>query len=100
MQPELVFQTVDGPVDAGDITIYALSTCGFCRRAIAFLKDSGVRFSYIHVDDLPPDEKQRVKDMIRNNYGKPLQYPFLVRNGTETITGFDQREWSRFLGFS
>ena len=87
-------------MDAGEIRMYALSTCGFCRRAIAFLKEKGVRFSYMHVDELPPDEKQSVKDMIRKRYGKPLQFPFLVQNGTITLSGFDRMQWSLMLGLS
>ena len=43
MKHEDRFESVDGKVDAGELTVYALSTCGFCKRALAFLRDNSIR---------------------------------------------------------
>ncbi|MDD1679584.1 MAG: glutaredoxin, partial [Methanomicrobiales archaeon] len=39
----------------GKITLYALSTCGWCKKTKELLTDLEVDFSYIYVDRLPPN---------------------------------------------
>ena len=41
---ELPFIVKEGTRKDHDITVYALSTCGFCKKAMAFLEDKG--FAY------------------------------------------------------
>ena len=37
---------VDGK-DKGKVFLYALSTCGWCKKTKAFLNEQGVEYSYV-----------------------------------------------------
>ena len=39
-----------GGRDAGDVKLYALSTCIHCKKTKEFLTDSGISFDYLFVD--------------------------------------------------
>ena len=49
---------VDGE-NKGDILLYALSTCGWCRKTREFLDDLGVEYSYIYMDHLEGAEREK-----------------------------------------
>ncbi|MHA1889163.1 MAG: glutaredoxin domain-containing protein, partial [Promethearchaeota archaeon] len=57
MSSEIPFVEENGKVDHQDITVYALSTCGFCRRGLQFLRDRQVKFRYVYVDKIPYEVK-------------------------------------------
>ncbi|MHA1743208.1 MAG: glutaredoxin family protein, partial [Candidatus Heimdallarchaeota archaeon] len=61
MDENLEFAKVEGEKKPCDIQIYALSTCGFCRRALAFLRNNKITFRYIYVDQLSYDLRQKIK---------------------------------------
>ncbi len=98
MKIEELFESVDGSVDAGDIMIYALSTCGFCKRALAFLRDNSIKFRYIYFDDLQSEEKSEIREHLRNTFNETVRFPFLVYNNERCLVGFDEDEWKSLLG--
>ncbi|MGL4370372.1 MAG: glutaredoxin domain-containing protein, partial [Spirochaetota bacterium] len=51
--------------DRGDFFLYALSTCIWCRKTKAFLSESGAAYSYVFVDELEGEEKEKVKEEIK-----------------------------------
>lgn len=81
------FTEVDGR-DIGDIRIYALSTCGWCRKTKNFLKEHNIRYSYIDVDRLSPEEAEPVRkqQMKHNPAGS---FPTIVVDGS-CIVGYDE----------
>ena len=70
--------------NAGDIRLYALSTCGHCKRVRELLKELGVSYRYIYADLLPDDEAQAVylEAMTFNPRGS---FPTLVVNETVIV---------------
>lgn len=81
----------------GDIKMYALSTCGWCKKTKAFLKDHNVDFSYIDVDLLPPGELEavRAEQLFHNPAGS---YPTIVIDSDHCIVGYDENKLSRLIG--
>ena len=57
MLDTLEYLTVDGPDRSRDVIVYALSTCGFCKRAMAFLEGRGFRYRYLYMDKIPFETK-------------------------------------------
>lgn len=80
------------------ITVYALSTCGFCRRGLQFLRDHSLDFSYVYVDELPLEVKNRVKKELLDTFHKDVSFPFLVLDDRETLVGFIEPDWKATLG--
>jgi len=57
---------MEGPARMSGVTIYGTTWCGDCRRVKQFLRDRGVAFREINIDDTP-DAEQLV---LRVNNGR------------------------------
>ena len=77
--------------DRGDVILYTLSTCGWCRKTKQLLKDLGVAYRYIDVDLLPAKEQQDVMKSIavKNPTGN---FPTIIINDDTCIIGFREAE--------
>ena len=81
---------VDGR-DKGSIMLYALSTCGWCRRTKALLGELGVAYDYIDVDLLRGKEQDDVIEEVKK-YNPDCNFPTIVINGQQCIVGFKEDE--------
>lgn len=72
----------------GDFFLYALSTCIWCRKTKAFLEESGIEYSYIFVDELDGEEKEKIREEMKK-WNPSCSYPTLVVNNEKCIVGFD-----------
>ncbi len=91
----ITFTFEEGSKDFGDLTLYALSTCGFCKQALAFLKDNSIRFKYVFVDELDHDIKQRLKGELKNKYRLSVSFPFLTIDDEKSLVGFYRPDWEK-----
>ena len=81
---------VDG-TKKGDITLYALSTCGWCKKTKGLLNDLNVDYHYVDVDLLPDaDSEEAIKEIRRWN--PSCSFPTLVINNSRRIIGFNEEE--------
>jgi len=78
------------------VTLYGLSTCGWCRRAKELLDSQGIEYEYVFVDQCPGDEKAEVSAKVRelNPRGS---YPTVVVDN-EVVAGFDEERLMELLG--
>ncbi len=81
------FNTVDGR-NVGQINIFALSTCGWCKKTKEFFDSHGIAYSYVDVDTVPENEEDMVVD-IQMEFNPSGSFPTIVLNGSETIVGYD-----------
>ena len=86
----MTFQSVTG-ADKGKIVLYTLSTCMWCRMAKDLLANLGVAYSYVDVDLLGPEEKEKAKTEIKK-WNPKGTYPTIIINDTESLSGFDETE--------
>jgi len=92
---DITFTDEKGNINKGDIKVFALSTCAFCKKALNFLRKNSITFSYIYIDNLDPEVKQNVKNDLIKKYNKELGFPFLVLNDTTVIVGFVEKEYKK-----
>lgn len=59
------------------VLMYALSTCGWCKRAKRFLINHKIEFEYIDVDRSSQEDLHRIEREILNRGGK-LIFPTLI----------------------
>lgn len=97
---ELPLVEKQGSRRSHDIVVYALSTCGFCKRALAFLEDQDFAYRYIYVDQLPIETKNEIKKTLKERFNENVAFPFAVINDTEHLVGFIQPDWVRTLGLT
>lgn len=79
---------VDGK-NVGKITLYALSTCAWCKKARILLDELKVEYFYTYVDLLNNDENNQVKEEIKE-WNPRCTFPTLVINEEACIIGFDE----------
>ena len=73
------------------VLLYAISTCGWCKRMKKFLKENDVYYEYVDVDLCTFDDRQKIKEDILNRGGR-LSYPTLVIDDKVLITGYQEDE--------
>ena len=83
--------------DKGKIMLYALSTCGWCRKTKEFLKDLGVAYDYIYVDQLEGKDRDDTMEDIKK-WNPRCSFPTLVVNNKECIVGFKEDKIKEALG--
>jgi len=98
MLDTLEYIRVDGAQKDHDIVVFALSTCGFCKRAMAFLNDRSYAYRYIYVDKIPLDKKTEVKRILKEQYKEDVAFPFATIDGTSHLVGFIEPDWKLSLG--
>ncbi len=80
-----------------DLKLLALSTCGFCRKSKAFLREEGWTFSWIDVDLLPPEEKQELVREFQEQFKARPMYPCLIINEADLLMSFIRPQWETRL---
>jgi glutaredoxin-like protein NrdH len=74
----------------GNIMLYALSTCGWCRKTKEYLTSLGAEYDYIHVDLLPDDERDAIMKIVQK-WNPKSSFPTIVVNG-RCIVGYKEDE--------
>lgn len=83
--------------DKGEIMLYALSTCVWCRKTKELLDSLGVCYSYAYLDQLKGDQQDEAMDeMARVNPAR--SFPTIVVNSRIVIRGFDENKIRETLG--
>lgn len=74
-----------------DIFLFALSTCGWCRRTKELLNNLGVEYYYIDVDLLSEEEQDEVEKVLETNYKTEASFPKIIIN-KNVISGFNEEK--------
>lgn len=83
------FEKVNG-TDKGKITLYALSTCIWCKKTKELLSSMGIGFEYVYVDLLKGDDRAKAIEEVKL-HNPSISFPTLVI-GDKTIVGFREKE--------
>ena len=75
----------------GEVTLYALSTCGWCAKTKELLTNLGIDFSYIYVDLLPRDQMEKAFTEVKR-FNPACSFPTVVIEGKKTIVGFREEQ--------
>ncbi len=75
----------------GKVMLYALSTCGWCKRTKELLREIGVEFDYTYVDLLEGKEQDEAMNTVER-FNPSGSFPTLVINDKKCIVGFKEQE--------
>lgn len=78
------------------VTLYALTTCPYCRMLKRFLDDESVTYSLIEVDKLEGPAKEAAVAEVRRVSGG-ASFPVIII-GEEVIVGFNKPRVKELLG--
>jgi len=87
---------VDGK-KVGDIKVFALSTCIWCRKTKSYLDSIGVAYDFVDVDLLEGAERDNAVKAIKK-WNPPCSFPTIVINDKECLVGYDEQGLKRTLG--
>ncbi|MBN1802672.1 MAG: glutaredoxin family protein [Candidatus Lokiarchaeota archaeon] len=79
-----------------DIFIYTLSTCMWCKKCKRYLDENNIKYSYIDVDTIDPNDKARILEYLRTNYQERISYPFLTCSKGHVV-GYDPNKYEDLL---
>lgn len=100
MIEKLAFTKVQGQNGEHDITVYALSTCGFCKRAMKFLDANSFSYHYIFLDNISIEAKNETKKELKAIYKTDIAFPFATLGKDKYLVGFIEADWKLSLGVS
>ena len=79
------------------VTLYALSTCGWCKRTQEFLEKNNMSPEIIFIDLLEDEEKENARAQLIK-FNPRRTYPTTVINEKHVVTGFDEERLREILG--
>jgi len=90
MDYDKYIKKVPGKGKKATVLLFTLSTCIWCKKTKALLKELDAEYSYIDVDLVGADSRESVlKDFAK--YNKQMSYPTIVLNGGKNvIIGFEE----------
>lgn len=92
----MAMEHVEGK-NKGNIVLYALSTCGWCKKTRMLLEELGVEYNYVYVDLTEGKERSNVIENIQK-WNSQLSFPTVVINNKDVIVGFKEDELKEKLG--
>lgn len=83
--------------NAGKLMLYTLSTCIWCKKTKALLKELGVAFTYVDVDLLEGDEEDRINAEM-DGYASNISYPLIILDGKKWVMGYEEEKIRKKFG--
>ncbi len=81
----------------GKIMLYALSTCGWCKKTKKLFDSLGIEYHYIDVDLVEGEEKESVRKEIMR-WNPRGSFPTIVVNDQICIVGYDEKKINEVIG--
>ncbi len=89
-------EEVSGSEGSSDLVLFALSTCGWCRKAREFLDGNRLAYRFVYLDKLEGDEQQLVLEELEERNPK-RSFPTLVIDDDVVVVGFNEQEYEEKL---
>jgi len=89
-------QTIEGSKKNRDITILTLSTCMWCKKCKAWLKDHDVQYKYVDLDQIDFKEKSKIIDYLRDKYQSRISYPYMICD-SEVVVGYNPGKYEELM---
>ena len=92
----MAMEHVEGK-NKGNVVLYALSTCGWCKKTRMLLEELGVEYNYVYVDLTEGEERSKVIEDVQK-WNPQVSFPTVVINNKDVIVGFKEDEIKEKLG--
>ena len=80
-----------------NVKLYALSTCGWCRKTKKLLDENDIEYDLVYVDLLDKPEKDEVMVEVRK-WNPRASFPTVVIDDKESVAGFKEARLKELLG--
>lgn len=81
------------------VKLYAISTCGWCKKTKRFLQEHGIEYDCDDVDLLQGEDKERAREQVAL-YNPRRSFPTLVvdEDKDKVVVGFNESRLREVLG--
>jgi glutaredoxin len=93
----MVVVKVEGEKRDHGVFIYALSTCGWCKKTKQFLRDNGIEYEYLDVDTATSEERRGAIKQLQERK-VPMGFPVTIVDDETVISGYDPEALKGALG--
>ncbi|RBQ23433.1 hypothetical protein ALNOE001_10270 [Candidatus Methanobinarius endosymbioticus] len=90
------FEHVNGE-DKEKVTLFALSTCGWCKKTRMLLEKLGIKYDYLYVDLTSGYERDKAVEELKK-YNPDVSFPTIVIDDSDVIVGFEEDQIKSKLG--
>ena len=77
------FEHVKGE-NKGKLVLFALSTCGWCKKTRVLMEELGAEYDYIYVDLLQGEDRDEAVEALKV-WNPQVSFPTLIFNDKESI---------------
>lgn len=82
------WEHVSGNSNSHEVRLFALSTCGWCRKTKQLMEELGIEYDRVDVDLLEGEERdEAVAELSKWNSAKT--FPTIVIDGDKAIVGYE-----------
>ena len=78
---------VEGTNTKNKVFLYTLSTCGWCKKTKALLKEKDVAYEYIDLDKCSKEDQKTAIDELKSK-NIPVAFPIVIVDEDTVIQGF------------
>jgi glutaredoxin len=89
-------EEVPGTKADHDLVLFALSTCGWCKKARTFLDGNDIAYRYVYLDLLEGEEQRTVLGEAAR-WNAKRTFPTLIIDEEDVIVGFDDSSYAEKL---
>ena len=82
--------------DKGKVMLYALRTCGWCKKTKELLNELGVAYDYAYIDLIKGAEQDAAIAEIKK-FNPACNFPTLVIDDQKCLIGFDEEDIRKAL---
>jgi len=79
---------VKGSKKDHEVLVYALSTCGWCKKTKQFFRNNSIEYEYVDLDLASPEERQPIIDELSSN-NIPLAFPITIIDNQTMVRGYN-----------
>jgi len=79
---------VKGSKKDHEVLVYALSTCGWCKKTKQFFRNNSIEYEYVDLDLASPEERQPIIDELSSN-NIPLAFPITIIDNQTIVRGYN-----------
>ncbi|MCI0502944.1 MAG: glutaredoxin family protein [Fusobacteria bacterium] len=80
----------------GNLMLYALSTCVWCRKTKDYLDEMGIAYTYVYVDLESNREQEKLEAEIAE-FNPEISFPTLIINNKECVVGYSPEKIRSYL---
>lgn len=80
-----------------EILVIGISTCAWCKKALKWLDQHNFSYTYFFIDEMPLNEKEKLKKAIEDVYNVILYFPILIVDKFHAHPGFNPQDWELLL---